>query len=98
MQIWAGPLSNNRIVVALVNLGTAATNITVTWDVLGLGLELGLIATARDVWEVGPSPPLKFNIDKLIATLYGRVGRELMNRIGRALHFLIHKDHGFLKF
>jgi len=51
-EIWAGPLSNNELVVMLFNSGTHTTNITVTWAQLGISGTMNV----RDLWthnEVG---------------------------------------------
>ncbi|GAQ82465.1 alpha-galactosidase [Klebsormidium nitens] len=48
-QIWAGPLSGNRVVVALVNEnGGSSDSFSATWTVIGL--TPGTVVTARDLW------------------------------------------------
>ncbi|KAF2319261.1 hypothetical protein GH714_014295 [Hevea brasiliensis] len=49
MKVWAGPLSRNRLVVALWNRCSKAATITARWDVLGL--ESGTIVSVRDLWQ-----------------------------------------------
>ncbi|KAJ9160456.1 hypothetical protein P3X46_025856 [Hevea brasiliensis] len=49
LQVWAGPLSRNRLVVALWNRCSKAATITARWDVLGL--ESGTIVSVRDLWQ-----------------------------------------------
>ncbi|KAL9268589.1 Alpha-galactosidase 3-like protein [Drosera capensis] len=48
-QVWAGPLSGNRIVVALWNRCSNATAITARWDVLGI--QSSVSVTVRDLWQ-----------------------------------------------
>jgi alpha-galactosidase len=50
-QIWAGPLSGNRVVVALVNEnGGASDTFGASWG--QLQLTPGTTATARNLWTV----------------------------------------------
>lgn len=49
-QIWAGPLSGNRLVVAFWNRCSSATMITVEWNVLGL--QSSISVSVRDLWQV----------------------------------------------
>ncbi|XP_004364049.1 alpha-galactosidase [Capsaspora owczarzaki ATCC 30864] len=49
-QVWAGPLSNNRYALVLLNVDNSATaNITTTWA--DIGLKTGAKYMARDVWQ-----------------------------------------------
>ncbi|KAK7350818.1 hypothetical protein VNO77_09802 [Canavalia gladiata] len=48
-QVWAGPLSGNRLVVALWNRCSEVTNITASWE--ALGLESGVYVSVRDLWQ-----------------------------------------------
>ncbi|KAG9455189.1 hypothetical protein H6P81_008093 [Aristolochia fimbriata] len=48
-QIWAGPLSKNRLVVALWNRCTKSVTITATWEVLGLDPSISV--SIRDIWK-----------------------------------------------
>ena len=50
LQVWAGPLSGHRLVVALWNRCSKATTITASWD--ALGLESGIHVSVRDLWQV----------------------------------------------
>jgi alpha-galactosidase len=50
LQVWAGPLSGNRLAVALWNRCSKATNITASWE--ALGLESGIHVSVRDLWQV----------------------------------------------
>ncbi|GLJ14357.1 hypothetical protein SUGI_0231940 [Cryptomeria japonica] len=48
-QVWAGPLSEERLVVAFWNRCTEPTTIEVTWD--AIGLEANVAVTVRDLWK-----------------------------------------------
>ncbi|GAU24464.1 hypothetical protein TSUD_319410 [Trifolium subterraneum] len=48
-QVWAGPLSGNRLAVALWNRCSKAANITASWE--ALGLESGIHVSVRDLWQ-----------------------------------------------
>ncbi|WJX34518.1 Alpha-galactosidase 3 [Trifolium repens] len=48
-QVWAGPLTGNRLAVALWNRCSKATNITASWE--ALGLESGIHVSVRDLWQ-----------------------------------------------
>ncbi|XP_068328745.1 alpha-galactosidase 3-like isoform X2 [Pyrus communis] len=48
-QVWAGPLSGDRLTVALWNRCSKAETITATWEVLGL--ESGISVSVRDLWQ-----------------------------------------------
>ena len=50
MQVWAGPLSNKRVVVVLWNRGGSLAPITVTWKEVGLSPDTPV--TVRDLWAV----------------------------------------------
>lgn len=50
LQVWAGPLSGNRLVVACWNRCSKAATITARWDVLGL--ESNTHVSIRDLWQV----------------------------------------------
>ena len=49
-QIWAGPLSNNRVALVLLNRATVPHSITGNWD--DIGIPENSVIEARDVWEV----------------------------------------------
>ncbi|KAI4306946.1 hypothetical protein L6164_030183 [Bauhinia variegata] len=49
LQVWAGPLSGNRLVVALWNRCSEVATITATWE--ALGLESGIQVSIRDLWQ-----------------------------------------------
>ncbi|WOG92685.1 hypothetical protein DCAR_0311960 [Daucus carota subsp. sativus] len=48
-QVWAGPLSGNRVVVAFWNRCSKAATIKVTWDVLGI--QSFVSVSVRDLWR-----------------------------------------------
>lgn len=50
LQIWAGPLSGQRLAVVLWNRGSKAATLTVKWDVIGL--ESSISVSVRDLWKV----------------------------------------------
>ncbi|KAJ4720215.1 Alpha-galactosidase [Melia azedarach] len=49
LQVWAGPLSGQRLVVALWNRCSKAATITAPWGVLGL--ESSTSVSVRDLWQ-----------------------------------------------
>ncbi|KAK8276577.1 hypothetical protein V6Z11_D10G209500 [Gossypium hirsutum] len=49
LQVWAGPLSGNRLVVAFWNRCSKAATITARWEVLGL--ESSTHVSIRDLWQ-----------------------------------------------
>ncbi|KAM1593064.1 hypothetical protein FF1_036793 [Malus domestica] len=48
LEVWAGPLSSNRVVVVLWNRGGSLAPITVTWREIGLSPNTSVIV--RDLW------------------------------------------------
>ncbi|KAL3837811.1 hypothetical protein ACJIZ3_022402 [Penstemon smallii] len=48
-QVWAGPLSGDRVVVALWNRCSHPASITAKWS--GIGLELSTSVSVRDLWK-----------------------------------------------
>lgn len=49
LQVWAGPLSGQRLVVALWNRCSKADIVRAEWDVLGLGSSISV--SVRDLWK-----------------------------------------------
>lgn len=47
-EVWAGPLSGNRVAVVLWNRGSSTTNITAYWS--DIGLNPSTVVNARDLW------------------------------------------------
>lgn len=50
IQVWAGPLSGNRLAVAFWNRCSKVATITASWE--ALGLESGIRVSVRDLWQV----------------------------------------------
>ncbi|KAK6131844.1 hypothetical protein DH2020_034418 [Rehmannia glutinosa] len=50
LQVWAGPLSGQRLAVVLWNRGPKTAIITTKWDVLGL--ESSMSVSIKDLWKV----------------------------------------------
>ncbi|KAK9682682.1 hypothetical protein RND81_10G089000 [Saponaria officinalis] len=48
-QVWAGPLTGNRLAVVLWNRCPSAATISAGWDVLGI--ESSISVSVRDLWE-----------------------------------------------
>ncbi|XP_044490160.1 alpha-galactosidase 1-like [Mangifera indica] len=48
-EIWAGPLSNYRVALLLVNRGPIRYSITANWD--NIGIPEKSVVEARDLWE-----------------------------------------------
>jgi alpha-galactosidase len=48
-EIWAGPLSSNRVALVLLNRATVPHSITGNWD--DIGIPENSVIEARDVWE-----------------------------------------------
>ncbi|CAI7882245.1 unnamed protein product [Closterium sp. NIES-54] len=49
VEVWSGPISKGRQVVALVNRGERSENVTVSWESIGLNPVQRVYA--RDLWE-----------------------------------------------
>ncbi|KAK2986006.1 hypothetical protein RJ640_024402 [Escallonia rubra] len=49
LEVWAGPLSDYRVAVLLVNRGPRRTSIVAHWD--DIGIPPKSVVMARDVWE-----------------------------------------------
>ena len=77
-QVWAGPLSGQRLAVVLWNRGSKASSITVKWDVLGL--ESSISVSVRDLWKVG-----RYNLSLDISPLPVSCLRYIIELV---LHFL----------
>lgn len=56
LEVWAGPLSRNRTVVALWNRGLTTATISASLELLGFEANSEVIA--RDVWKVRVSDAL----------------------------------------
>lgn len=49
LEVWAGPLTEYRVALLLVNRGTTNASITAHWD--DIGIPPGSIVKARDLWQ-----------------------------------------------
>ncbi|XP_054820279.1 alpha-galactosidase-like isoform X1 [Prosopis cineraria] len=49
LEVWAGPLSENRVAVVLWNRSSSKATVTASWS--DLGLEQEKVVDARDLWE-----------------------------------------------
>ncbi|XVE49657.1 hypothetical protein DITRI_Ditri01bG0099100 [Diplodiscus trichospermus] len=48
LEVWAGPLTNNKVAIVLWNRGSPLANITAHWS--DIGLKPSTIVDARDLW------------------------------------------------
>ncbi|XWS50923.1 hypothetical protein CRYUN_Cryun12cG0132200 [Craigia yunnanensis] len=48
LEVWAGPLYNNKVAVVLWNRGSSKANVTALWS--DLGLDPTIAVKARDLW------------------------------------------------
>lgn len=67
LQVWAGPLSGNRLAIALWNRCSKVATITASWA--SVGLESGIHVSVRDLWQVSLSNQ-PFNLFSLGEMLY----------------------------
>ncbi|CAN1809115.1 unnamed protein product [Linum perenne] len=58
-EVWAGPLSNNRVAVVLWNKGSSRATVTAPFSDIGLHSDL---ADARDLWAHSTIPSVKEQI------------------------------------
>ncbi|RHN52890.1 Alpha-galactosidase [Medicago truncatula] len=49
LEVWAGPLTNNKVAVILWNRSSSNATVTASW--LDIGLKSETIVDARDLWE-----------------------------------------------
>ncbi|XP_022773614.1 alpha-galactosidase-like isoform X2 [Durio zibethinus] len=50
LEVWAGPLTENRVALILLNRGLSSATITAKWD--DIGLNSSTVVDARDLWAV----------------------------------------------
>lgn len=62
LEVWAGPLSGNRVAVVLWNRGSSKATITANWSDIGLKLNHSAVVHARDLWEHKTVLPIKGQI------------------------------------
>ncbi len=48
LEVWAGPLSDGSVAVALLNRSPYSSTISITWDMINLDTN---IAKVRDLWQ-----------------------------------------------
>ncbi|KAH9781147.1 alpha-galactosidase 2 [Citrus sinensis] len=51
LEVWAGPLSGNRVAVVLWNRGSSKATVTANWSDIGLKLNHSTVVNARDLWQ-----------------------------------------------
>ncbi|CAJ1952375.1 unnamed protein product [Sphenostylis stenocarpa] len=49
LEVWAGPLSNNKVALILLNRSSSKANVTASWS--DIGLKPGTSVDARDLWK-----------------------------------------------
>nr|P14749.1 RecName: Full=Alpha-galactosidase; AltName: Full=Alpha-D-galactoside galactohydrolase; AltName: Full=Melibiase; Flags: Precursor [Cyamopsis tetragonoloba]CAA32772.1 alpha-galactosidase preproprotein [Cyamopsis tetragonoloba] len=49
LEVWAGPLSDNKVAVILWNRSSSRATVTASWS--DIGLQQGTTVDARDLWE-----------------------------------------------
>ncbi|KAA8521005.1 hypothetical protein F0562_011707 [Nyssa sinensis] len=57
LEVWGGPLSNERVALVLWNRGASKANITADWS--DIGLEPTTVVEARDLWAHSTEMSLK---------------------------------------
>nr|TKS00820.1 hypothetical protein D5086_0000179640 [Populus alba] len=60
LEVWAGPLSNNKIAVVLWNRGSSRATVTAYWS--DIGLDPTTTVNARDLWAHSNQPSVKGQI------------------------------------
>ncbi|KAL2478884.1 Alpha-galactosidase 2 [Forsythia ovata] len=65
LQVWAGPLSQNKVVVALWNRGSSEGTITAYWS--DIGLNSSTVVNARDLWEHSTQNSVKGQISASVS-------------------------------
>ncbi|KAJ6857825.1 alpha-galactosidase-like [Populus alba x Populus x berolinensis] len=60
LEVWAGPLSNNKIAVVLWNRGSSRATVTAYWS--DIGLDPITTVNARDLWAHSNQPSVKGHI------------------------------------
>ncbi|XP_011017548.1 PREDICTED: alpha-galactosidase-like [Populus euphratica] len=60
LEVWAGPLSNNKIAVVLWNRGSSRATVTAYWS--DIGLDSTTTVNARDLWAHSNQPSVKGQI------------------------------------
>ncbi|XP_077247202.1 alpha-galactosidase-like isoform X2 [Tasmannia lanceolata] len=72
LEVWAGPLSNGRVVVLLLNRGPSKASITAKWS--DIGLKSSTVVSAQDLWMHSTVQPvrgqLKATVDSHACKMY----------------------------
>ncbi|XP_057842649.1 alpha-galactosidase [Cryptomeria japonica] len=73
LEVWAGPLSNKRVTVALWNRGNSTASITAKWKDIGLSSKT--VVQARDLWAHSYLPTslkgsLTSSVDSHVVKMY----------------------------
>ncbi|KAJ0094647.1 hypothetical protein Patl1_14940 [Pistacia atlantica] len=61
LEVWAGPLSGNRIAVILWNRGSSKATITADWS--DIGLKSSAVVDARDLWAHSTTHSVKNKLE-----------------------------------
>ncbi|KAG6476934.1 hypothetical protein ZIOFF_066184 [Zingiber officinale] len=77
-QVWAGPLSESRVVVALWNRCSEVVTITVSWEILGLDIAASF--SLRDIWKLIYLILVFLQHDTLQAEVTGNFSAEAVQR------------------
>ncbi|KAG6479720.1 hypothetical protein ZIOFF_063190 [Zingiber officinale] len=78
IQVWAGPLSESRLVVALWNRCSEVVTITVSWEILGLDNAASF--SLRDIWKLIYLILVFLQHDTLQAEVTGNFSAEAVQR------------------
>ncbi|KAL2453546.1 Alpha-galactosidase 2 [Abeliophyllum distichum] len=65
LQVWAGPLSQNRVIVALWNRGSSEATITAYWS--DIGINSSTVVNARNLWEHSTQNSIKGQISASVS-------------------------------
>ncbi|OWM72635.1 hypothetical protein CDL15_Pgr013103 [Punica granatum] len=66
LEVWAGPLTGNRVAVVLWNKGSSLANITAYWS--DIGLQSSTVADAHDLWAHSTQSSLQGQISSQVAS------------------------------
>ena len=94
-QVWAGPLSGNRIVVALWNRCSEVSTISASWNVLGL--QSATRVSVKDLWQVSKPSFMQFPLDSVSIPSFHIIGflkEQLIFHVilWRFFHFILIKS------
>ncbi|XVF44638.1 hypothetical protein PTKIN_Ptkin02bG0140000 [Pterospermum kingtungense] len=66
LEVWAGPLSENRVAVILLNRGFSSATITAKWD--DIGQNSSTAVDARDLWADSTMQSVKYQIKATVGS------------------------------